>query len=180
MGSRLCNLFEDRAPVDKIYGCPISKWVAVTLIKISHQAISPNNNHHGDMPYIFMLWAWQYPTWHRIDCPILIDKELDQSNGESPGVDALRAELFHDDVIKWKHFPRNRPFVHGIHRSPVNSPHKGQWRGAFMFSLICTWINGWVNTGEAGDLKRHSAHYDVTLMCWWSGNGGSHGIESKL
>ena len=28
---------------------------------------------------------------------------------------------------------------------PVNSPHKGQWRGALMFSLICVWINGWVN-----------------------------------
>ena len=44
---------------------------------------------------------------------------------------------WHDDVIKWKHFPRNWPFVRGIHRSPVNSPHKGQWRGALMFSLIC-------------------------------------------
>ena len=43
----------------------------------------------------------------------------------------------HDDVIKWKHFPRNWPFVRGIHRSPVNSPHKGQWRRALMFSLIC-------------------------------------------
>ena len=43
----------------------------------------------------------------------------------------------HDDVIKWKHFPRYWPFVRGIHRSPVNSPHKGQWRGALMFSLIC-------------------------------------------
>ena len=32
----------------------------------------------------------------------------------------------HDDVIKWKHFPRNWPFVRGIHRAPVNSPHKGQ------------------------------------------------------
>ena len=32
----------------------------------------------------------------------------------------------HDDVIKWKHFPRSWPFVRGIHRSPVNSPHKGQ------------------------------------------------------
>ena len=31
----------------------------------------------------------------------------------------------HDDVIKWKHFPRYWPFVRGIHRSPVNSPHKG-------------------------------------------------------
>ena len=41
------------------------------------------------------------------------------------------------DVIKWKHFPRYCPFVRGIHRSPVNSPHKGPWRGALMFSLIC-------------------------------------------
>ena len=70
----------------------------------------------------------------------------------------------HDDVIKWKHFPRYWPFVRGIHRSPVNSPHKGQWRGALMFSLICVWINGWVNNREAGDLRRYRAHYDVTVM----------------
>ena len=70
----------------------------------------------------------------------------------------------HDDVIKWKHFPRNWPFVRGIHRSPVNSPHKDQWRGALMFSLIRTRINGWVNNGEAGDLRRHRANYDVTVM----------------
>ena len=71
----------------------------------------------------------------------------------------------HDDVIKWKHFPRYWPFVWGIHRSPVNSPHKGQWRGTLMFSLICVWINGWVNNGGAGDLRRYRAHYDVTVMC---------------
>ena len=53
-----------------------------------------------------------------------------------------------------KHFPRYWPIVWGIHRSPLNSPHKGQWRGALMFSLICAWINGWVNNGEAGDLRR--------------------------
>ena len=41
--------------------------------------------------------------------------------------------IVHDDVIKWKHFPRNWPFVRGIHRSQVNSPHKGQWRGALVF-----------------------------------------------
>ena len=69
---------------------------------------------------------------------------------------------FHDDVIKWKHFPRYWSFVRGIHRSPVNSPHKGQWRGALMFSLI--WINAWVNTREAGDLRRYRSHYDVTVM----------------
>ena len=47
---------------------------------------------------------------------------------------------------------------------PVNSPHKGQWRGALMFSLICAWINGWVNNCEAGVWRRHRAHYDVTVM----------------
>ena len=33
-----------------------------------------------------------------------------------------------------------------------------------MFSLICAWINGLVNNGEAGDLRRHSAHFDVAVM----------------
>ena len=70
----------------------------------------------------------------------------------------------HEDVIKWKHFPRYWPFVLGIHRSPVNSPHKGQWPGALMFSLICARINGRVNNGEVGDLKCHRAHYDVIVM----------------
>ena len=63
-------------------------------------------------------------------------------------------------------FPRYWPFVRGILRSPVNSPHKGQWRGALMFSLICVWINGWVNNLEAGDLRRCRAHYDVIVMEW--------------
>ena len=56
----------------------------------------------------------------------------------------------HDAVIKWKHFPRYWPFVWGIHRSPVNSPHKGQWRGILMYA----WINGWINNREARDLRR--------------------------
>ena len=88
----------------------------------------------------------------------------------------------HDDVIKWKHFPRNWPFVRGIHRSPVNSPHKGQWRGALKFSLICAWINDWVNNREAGDLRRHRTHYDVIVMkkskhLWLSRNGHSSHCE---
>ena len=70
----------------------------------------------------------------------------------------------HDDVIKWKHFPRYWPFVRRIHRSPVNSPHKGQWRWALMLTLICARINGWVNNREAGDLRRHRAHSDVIVM----------------
>ena len=79
-----------------------------------------------------------------------------------------RIHLIHDDVIKWIHFPCYLPFVCGIHRWPVNSPHKGQWRGALMFSLICAWIglNSWVKNREAGDLKRHRAHYGVIVMSW--------------
>ena len=72
--------------------------------------------------------------------------------------------LLHDDVIKWKHFPRYWPSVREIHRSPVNSPHKGQWRGALMFSLICAWINDWVNNREASAFRRHRAYYDVIVM----------------
>ena len=74
--------------------------------------------------------------------------------------------LCHDDVIKWKHFSRYWPFVMGIHRAPVKSPHKGQWHGALVFSLICGWINGWVYNHEAGDLRRHRAQCNVTVMSW--------------
>ena len=73
-------------------------------------------------------------------------------------------DFVHDNVIKWKHFPRYWQFLQEIHLSPVNSQHKGQWRGALMFSFICAWIDGWVNNGEAGGLRRHRAHCDVTLM----------------
>ena len=55
-------------------------------------------------------------------------------------------------------------YFNTIWKVPVNSPHKGQWRGALMFSLFCVWINGWVNNREAGDLRRHHGHYDVNVM----------------
>ena len=72
--------------------------------------------------------------------------------------------ISHDDVIKWKNILRYLTFVRGIHRWPVNTPHKGQWLGALMVSFICAWLNGSVNNREAGDLRRHRAHYDVTVM----------------
>ena len=86
----------------------------------------------------------------------------------------------HDDVIKWKHFPRNWPFVREIHRSPVNFPHKGQWRGALMFSLIYAWINDWVNNREAGDLRRQHGHYDVIVMKYHLRNGDLCPGEDEL
>ena len=79
-------------------------------------------------------------------------------------VDKKSAPAVHDDVIKWKPFHHYWPFVGGIHRSPVDSPHKGQWHGALMFSLVCAWTNGWGNNRNVGDLRRHCAHYDDTVM----------------
>ena len=64
-------------------------------------------------------------------------------------------------------FSRNWPFVREIHWSPVDSSHKDQWRGAPMFSLIYAWTNGWANNRNAGDLRRHRNHYDVTVMYHW-------------
>ena len=58
-----------------------------------------------------------------------------------------------------------------------NSPATGKFpaqrpvTGALTFSFICAWITGWVNSREAGDLRRHRAHDDVTVMCWPSVRG---------
>ena len=89
-------------------------------------------------PALVVKYAFPFPTTRVID---IIDGSFW----------TRRSPVFHDDVIKWKHFPRYWPFVRGIHRSPVNSPHKDQWRGALMFSLICVWINSWANNRVAGD-----------------------------
>ena len=68
----------------------------------------------------------------------------------------------YDDVISI--FRVTGPLCGGIQRPPVNSPNKGQWRGALILFWICAWTNGWVNIRGAGGLRRHHAHYDVTLM----------------
>ena len=91
---------------------------------------------------------------------------LMMSSGIPEGIPALDylndnwVIIGHGDVIKWKHF------LHywRIHRSAVNSPHKGQWRRALMFSLIRASISGWVSNREAVDLRRHRAHNDVIVM----------------
>ena len=64
------------------------------------------------------------PYYDAVDCCIASSLGLSKLNKP------------HDDVIKWKHFPHYWPFVRGIHRSPVNSPHKGQWGGALMFFYL--------------------------------------------
>ena len=79
-------------------------------------------------------------------------------------VSSCQKKFQHDEVFKRKHFPCYCPFVWGIHQSLVNSPHKGLWCGALMFSLICASANGLVNNRYTGDLKCHHAHYDILVM----------------
>ena len=67
-------------------------------------------------------------------------------------------------IAPWWHHLRHWSFVRGIHRSPVNSTNKGQWCGFVIFSLICAWTNGGANHWDAGDFRRHGAHYDITVM----------------
>ena len=105
--------------------------------------------------------AWKWPSWGSRLALMLNKRRVLTISTPMPHWCSCH---YHNDVIKWKHFPRYWTFVRGIHRSPVNSPHNGQWRGALMFSLICTWINAWVNNREAGDLRLHRAHYDVIVM----------------
>ena len=76
----------------------------------------------------------------------------------------------------WRHqmekkFPRYWPFVRGIHRWSVDFPHKGQWRGALVLSLICAWINAWVNNRGASDLRWAIAPImtSLVLMSWQNG-----------
>ena len=109
--------------------------------------------------------------------PILLNKYkgcwwVDKLKSQGITREGQRFWNIHDDVIKWNHFPCYWPFAQRIHQSPVNSLHKGQWRRALMFSLICVSINDWVNNHEAGDLRRYHAHYDVTVML--------HGIMRDL
>ena len=60
------------------------------------------------------------------------------------------------------------------HRLRLNFPHKGQWRDVLIFSLVCAWLNIWVNNGGAGDLRRHGAimtslycHSHTPSSQWW-------------
>ena len=114
--------------------------------------------------YFFHVRTWHTHSSHGRVTGHLKVNSYTYKSATNPWLSIPHTAWWHDAVIKWKHFPRYWPFVWGIHRSQVNSPHKGQWCGALMFSLICTCINGWVNNRKAGDLRRHRAHYDVIVM----------------
>ena len=115
-----------------LYGVPLPwnqmyDWIPANLIpSMQVKYVSCNRDHSVQCSYICGLTDFIH-TIKRVH----VNKKIE----------------YHDDVIKWTHFPR--------HRSPVDSSHKGQWHGALIFSLICAWTNGWVNYQDAGDSSRH-------------------------
>ena len=143
-----------------------------TLIKILLKLL------HKDHPIdksTLVLATDQVWRWYSIMMPQLVNTLNEKRKNKLWNLNQSRKPVFegnvlkklsleNDDVVKWINFPQYWPFVQGIHRSPVNSLHKGQWHGSLMLSLICAWINGWLNNREAGDLGLHRAHYDVTVM----------------
>ena len=89
--------------------------------------------------------------WHWFDDK-MISPSLITHTGHRSWVNWFGHHYLHDDVTKWTHFPRYWPFMWGMNSPvPVNSPHRGQWRGTLMFSLFYAWINDWVNNREAGE-----------------------------
>ena len=90
-----------------------------------------------------------------------------------PDANIITTVSNHDDDIKWKHFPRYWPFVRRIHRSPVNSPHKGQWRGDLMFfymhqnnRLSTQSRHRWLET-PSRSLWRHCNEWRIYVSVDW-------------
>ena len=122
---------------DSVWIYCISTFRYLVLMVRQHFIQNQDPGRYGDYSkcqnILFSLTA--IPSSHH-----LIPKQGSHNSLLSLGLHDIWLVCLHEDVIKWKHFPRYWLFVRGIHRSPVNSPHKGQWRGALMFSLICAWI----------------------------------------
>ena len=145
-------------------------WQMTWIKLLTQLRINQRSSNWGQvrlMTYFFHYW-WEYPNGEidQQNFPVTDDCNFATWAWQTWYLGMLAFVAYHDDVIKWKHFLRYWPFVRGNHRSPVNSPHKGQWRVALMFTLICARINGWVNNRDVGDLRLYRAHYDVIVMCF--------------
>ena len=146
-------------------------FIEISTVPACHPCTTLSNHNHGLKFWYLKLRLLKQQSRHRKLCiytKLIKFPQLQSTSRFTRHALFLKQiemkMVIHDDVNKWKHFPRYWPFVRGIHRSPVNSPHKGQWRRALMFSFICARINGWANNRKAGDLRRHRGHYDVTVM----------------
>ena len=139
---------------DKMTKAPMKLWLRGCVV--SNTAPSKTDI------IVFFLCGW-YPQQETLEThPQFSMNTTDIVVGLGVKMTGGQIGTYHDDVIKWKQFPRYWLFMWGIHRSPVNSAHKGQWHGCFLWSPPEQ--NAWVNNREAGNLRRHRAHYGVIVM----------------
>ena len=136
--------------------------------------------------YRFQLMTHSRPRWSQMTTDI-----MDSKHFESMISSHLFAPMLHvpghiaafQVWSWWRHqmetFSALLALCAGNSLVPVNSPYRGQWRGALMFSLICARINDWVNNREAGDLRRHRGHYDVNVMMKRGGTSVSRKASSN-
>ena len=113
------------------------------------------------------IFVWHNNTFQVSDSTTISFVVFSTISGHERTVLSQQKKTSHDDVITWKHFPRYWPFVRGEFTGPRWTPRtKASDAELWCLFFICVWINSWVNNGDAGDLRCHGIHYDVTVMPW--------------
>ena len=126
---------------DLYFPCPNLR--RVRLVKWAPGMCRFEKQHDSEMKFacIYIIGAWMEPllsqaSYDKWAC-VFFWYGVPLSAAIVWILEGLVNYIQYDDVIKWKHFQHYWPFVRGLLRSPMDSPHKGQWRGASVFSFIC-------------------------------------------
>ena len=109
-------------------------------------------------------WIQRDILWHELQFSLRVSSSILLLNWAWMGF----LGVYFTNIEWWRHqmeiFSALLVLCAEIQRLLVNSPHKGQWRGALVFSLISAWKNVWVNDRDAVYLRRYRAHYEVAIM----------------
>ena len=123
-----------------------------------------SNKHSMEQPPVLELNRKEWPIVHRIGNIVWIT-ELGQQWFLIINAKGVHVFIYN---IRWKHWQHMMTSSNGnivrVIGSMCGEFTGRRWRGALVFSLICSWRNGWVNNREAGDLRRHRAYYGVIVM----------------
>ena len=136
--------------------CVVLGWALSIIDRSFREIFTWNNAMHDNKVLNKLSTCWTTGHW-QCCLSLNIMSSIPSYHYSNVIISATASQITGVWIIYW-------PFVKRIHRSPADFPHKDQWRGALLLSLICVLINGWANNRDAGDLRRHRAHYDVTVM----------------
>ena len=151
----------------------VKYYIVMQLLAISTSAF--DSKYNMTQSNLELHWVWHHYNWTMLttvtkDNSIIHDVMGLLSRKRTYIIRMIKwpvKSFFLVDVIKCKHFLRYWPFVKEIHRSPVDSSHKGQWRRALICSLICAWTNRWANNRNVDEFRLNHTRYDVTVTPVW-------------